>query len=118
VRVLAIEEEGDDVVPHGRGAGDTGGDVAHGSVVVVADPGGDEEVFGVTESPVVAKVVGSAGFDSDLVVGNIENGVGTEGGASGLIVGEDVGDLVGDARVENARLRARTGGSGDQGGGA
>lgn len=102
MRLIGAEEGSDDTVPDGGGASDTGGDVAHGGVVVVADPSGDEVVGGVAEGPVVAEVVGGAGFDSDLLTGDVEDRIEAEGTGAGLVVGEDVGDLVGDARVENA----------------
>ncbi len=45
----------------------------HGGVVKIADPGGDEVVGSVADGPVVAKVVGGAGFYGDFrVVGDVK----------------------------------------------
>jgi len=101
MRGLIFEELGSNFIPDGRGAGDAGGNIGHRRVIVVADPGGDEIVLGVADGPVVALVIGGAGFNSYLMVGDVEEGSGAKGRDAGNSVREDVGKEIGDIRVED-----------------
>ena len=97
---FALENVGHEVVPDGSGTSDTGSEVAHGGVVIVADPSGDEEFGSVANGPVVAQIVGSAGFDRDDLTSNDEFGVGPKSCRSGAVVlnnmRNEIGDFFGD----------------------
>jgi len=86
VGILGFQKKGDDFIPDGRGAGDTGGDLAHGLVIVVADPSGYQIILGVTDGPVVTHAVGSAGFDSDFLTGDMKNRMGAKSLRAGKII--------------------------------
>lgn len=66
--------------------------MAHRGIVVIAYPGGDKVVGGITDGPVISEIVRSAGFNGDLVLGNVEDGMVTKSGGAGLGVGKDVID--------------------------
>ena len=70
---LVGQEEGGDFIPNRRGAGDTGSNIRHGSIVVVADPDSYQSVSGVADGPVITQVLSGAGFDGDLVTGDVKN---------------------------------------------
>jgi len=59
-------------MPNGGGTGDARGDVAHGGIVVVADPDGNQIVRSKADGPVVPQIVAGSSFDSDLLVGEVE----------------------------------------------
>lgn len=61
--------------PDGGGAGYAGGYTRHGGVVIVADPGGNQEILGIAKSPVVAQIIGGAGLDRDVFARQVEDRV-------------------------------------------
>lgn len=65
---LVFKKVGHDFIPDRGSAGDTGGDLTHGRVVIVAYPDGGEQVGGVADGPVVAQVLGGAGLDGNVRV--------------------------------------------------
>lgn len=79
-------------MPDGTGPGDAGRNRRHGGVVIVANPSGNEKVRSVANGPVVAEVIGGAGFDGDLVRGKIENRVETKSRSTGVVVCENAVD--------------------------
>jgi len=76
----------------------------HGRVIVVAYPGSYQVILGKANGPVVAFIIAGAGFNSDLMIGDIEKGTGAKGRDAGKSVREDVGENVGSVRIEN-RIR-------------
>ena len=92
-------------VPDGSGTGVAGFEVgAHGGVVVVADPNGDETGIGsgsVANRPVVSFFFGSAGFDTDRLSGNVEDAASAEGAGASAVIEEDVRDEKGDFGGKN-----------------
>lgn len=56
-----------DGVPDGGGTGNSGSNMAHGGVVIVADPNPNQVILGVADGPIIAEVVSGASFDGNLM---------------------------------------------------
>lgn len=67
---LIFEEMAGEIVPNSRSAGNTRNYLTHGRIIVVADPGSNEKVWSVADSPVITKIVGGAGFDGNSFIRN------------------------------------------------
>ena len=91
-----VESVFHDLVPDRGGTGNAGGDVTHRGVVIITNPGGDQDVRGKANGPVIAEVVSSAGFNADGLIGNDELATGAKGADAGIIVQENVTDNVSD----------------------
>ena len=76
-------------------------EIHHRLAVAVADPDAHDHVARETDGPVVADVVGSAGLDGAGTAGDEQRAAGAHGRAAGLVVGEDVADDEGDARIQH-----------------
>ena len=104
-------------MPDGGSTSDTGGDVAHGSIVVVADPDGDEVVGSVANGPVISHIIGSTSFNRDDLAGNDKLGVGAKSSGAGIVIEENVGDKIGRSAVKDAVGSWKRWGGGGRGGG-
>ncbi len=85
-----------DLVPDRRGAGDAGGNIAHGRVVVVADPSGDQNIRSEADGPVVAHVIGGPGLDANRFPRDNELTIRAKSADASIIVQENVADDIGD----------------------
>lgn len=57
--------------------------------------------MGVANGPVVAFVIGGAGFNGNLVIRDVEKRASAKGRDPGVGIGEDVGEDIGGVRAEN-----------------
>ena len=93
---LVFEGFGNDLVPDRGGAGNAGGNITHGGIVVVADPNGNQTGGSPADGPVVAQVVGGAGFDGNFgVVFHYQPGAGAESLGAGVVVQQNMIDYIG-----------------------
>ena len=60
--------------------------------------------MGKANGPVVAFIISGAGFNSDLMIGDVEKGAGAKGWDAGKRVRENIGENVGRVGTEN-RIR-------------
>ena len=68
---LIFKDVGHDVMPDRGGARDTRDDPGvHGSIVVVANPGGHKIRGGKAQGPVISKIIGGTGFNRNSVIGD------------------------------------------------
>ncbi|KKU26580.1 MAG: hypothetical protein UX37_C0001G0007 [Microgenomates group bacterium GW2011_GWA2_46_16] len=88
-------------MPDRAGTGNARGNITHRGVVVVTNPSGNEASGSITNRPVVAQIIGGAGFDGDSFTGNVENRARTKSASAGVIIGEDVRDEKGSFTRQN-----------------
>jgi len=68
---LVFEKVSHNVVPDRSSTRDTRDNPRiHGRVIVIANPGSNQEGGSKTQGPVIPEIIGSAGFDRDSVIGN------------------------------------------------
>ena len=70
-----LEKLGHGTGPNRRSPSNTRSNTTHWRVIVIADPGRDEKVGGVTKGPVIPEIIGGAGFDGNGIIFDIQKRV-------------------------------------------